>query len=188
MYKLLSTLGLAALTLASALAEGTINPLNNILFRFAIDLDDNGTPDRFATADDGFEMRMYYGPANSGESDLVMFPQFAIIGSTPGIFTGFVNPTRIPGTLGGEIISLQMRISNPFGWYAESDVIQVRLMPDLGPGQVIWGSAEGRISRLTATGGPTILLSSVPEPSTLALGALAGALLLLRLRKTTKAN
>lgn len=186
MKKLLLTLGLATLTAASAVAEGTINPQNNIVFRFAVDEDNNGTPDRFATRDDGFELRMFYGAANSDAESLVMFPQFAIIGNTPGVFTGFTNPTHVPGTQGGDIISVQMRISNPSGWHAESQVIQVQLMPDLGPGQVIWGSAPGRIGRLTAVGGPNLIISSVPEPSTLALGGLAGAFLLFRLRKSNK--
>lgn len=189
MKKVLLTLGLATLACGSAVADGTLNPLNGPIRRLTLDIDHDGAPDRYATAEDGFEMRMFYGPANSTAENLTLFPQFAIIGTTPGIFTGWSNVTPIPGTQAGQIISVQMRASNPNGWYAESSVVQVALQPEFGPGAVIWGNPElGRIGHLTATTGPTLIMSSVPEPSTLALGGLACAFLLLRLRKPTRTN
>lgn len=190
MKKLLLTLVLVGFTLIGAQAQGTINPLNNPLFRLTLDEDQNGTPDRFATAADGFVMNLFYGPANASANDLTQYPQFAVIGDYAGIFTGLPTVLGIPGTDTGDIVSVQMRFSNPLGWQAETKVIQVTLMPAMGPGAVVWGSSGSRMGPVTATSGPGIIVAAnvVPEPSTLALGALAGAFLLFRVRKATNNN
>lgn len=175
MKKLLLTLGLIGCTLASALAQGTINPLNGSLTRFKIDIDADGIGDRNATAADGFKMVVYYGPAGSSASELTMYPDVMTIGTDEGIFTGLPSILALPGTEPDQIISLQMRVSSAWGWYGETRVIQIKLGQAAGPGTVVWHPI-GTADRF----GPIVPI--IPEPSTLALGALAGAFLLFRIR------
>ena len=120
-----------------------------------------------------------------------------------GIVTG-PSLLQIPGTEGGQVVSMQIYAWNAqFGedpyqaWLAgagtaATEVRQVTLAPTAGPGTVIWQPANGthpnRFMPLTfwngGIGGPAPPV--VPEPSTLALGALGGLLLLLRFRKSKK--
>ena len=131
-------------------------------------------------------MDIFYGPANTAAADLVQYPQFAVIGDYDGIFTGLPFLLELPGTEPFETASVQMRFSNPLGWQAETRVNQIRLGPETGYGPVIW--QRGRMGPVTATSAPDIFVvwNLVPEPSTLALGALGGVALLLRIRKSTK--
>jgi hypothetical protein len=74
-----------------------------------------------------------------------------------------------------------MRLDTPFGYFTGTPVKQVTLAGVAGPGTFVWSSTA------TATRfSPLVIVC--PEPSTLALGALAGAFLLFRVRKATKAN
>jgi hypothetical protein len=99
------------------------------------------------------------------------------IGSTAGILVGLPSIFAIQGAGDvGTVISLQMRVTSE-GFRAQTDVKQVTLAPAAGPGTVVWGSTA-TASRFS----PLVIIC--PEPSTLALGALAGALLLFRVRKT----
>ena len=177
MKKLLLTLGLAGLTLSSALAQGTINPLNGTLTRFKIDTNGDGVGDRNVTAAEGFVMAVYYGPAGSSESELTMYPDVMRIGTTDGVFTGLPSILALPGTEPGQVISLQMRVCNPLGWYGATVVKQVRLGPTSGPSPVVWSSTGtgDRFSPIQLQlGGP---MNCIPEPSTVGLGMVCAGLL-----------
>ncbi len=177
MYKLLSTLGLAALTLASAHAQGTINPLNGAITRIKFDSNCNGvyeSTDRNATMADNIRVGIFWGAAG-GPAET--FAGEMTVGAYDGILVGLPSLFTIEGA--GDvntIISLQVRVLNE-EYNVRTQVHQVRLAPYQGPGTVIWSSigASGRFAPI---------LIPCPEPSTLALGALAGALLLFRVRKT----
>ena len=188
MKKLLLTLSLIGLTLGSALAQGTINPLNNIFTRFKIDINGDGFGDRNMTTADGMQFYFRYGPAGSAREQLVAAPGFGYIGATLGVLTGLPSVMALPGTAPGEIVSLEVCARNDRGWTAFSDIKQVTLGPTEGEGTVIWSSqaAANRFTPLVSDGGG--LIPCIPEPSTLALGALAGAFLLFRVRKATNNN
>ena len=118
----------------------------------------------------------------------------------PGIIAT-ANIFHLTGTQTGQTVFLQIRgWSAEFGtdwqaasisdgaWFGETGILPFRLGPDEGPAEVIWTnipqpSDPPRPERLMP-----LVLHTVPEPSTLALGALAGAFLLFRIRKSTKAN
>ena len=177
MKKLLLTLGLIGCTLASALAQGTINPLNGALARFKIDTNGDGIGDRNVTAAEGFVMAVYYGPAGSSESELTMYADVMRIGTTDGVFTGLPSILALPGTEPGQVISLQMRVCNPLGGYGETSVKQVTLGPTSGPSPVVWSSTGtgDRFSPIQLQlGGP---VNCIPEPSTVGLGMVCAGLL-----------
>ena len=178
MRKLLLTLGLIGIT-TFAHAQGTIAFGNSALTRIVLPLGD-GTS-RNTTVADGLIIGAFYGPA--GTTDLVMAPGTATIGSTAGIMVGAPSVFALPGTEAGQVISLQIRAWNNQGWFGQTKVAQVTLGPTAGPGTVIWQSASG-----TNPNRFTPLTTVVPEPSTFVLGAMAGAFLIFRLRKTTKPN
>ena len=177
MKKLLITLGLSVLTLTSALAQGTINPINGALARFKIDTNGDGVGDRNVTAADGFVMAVYYGPAGSSKSELTMYPDVMRIGTTDGVFTGLPSILALPGTEPGQVISLQMRVCNPLGGYGETSVKQVTLGPTTGPSTVVWistGTAD-RFAPIQLQLAPTGIC--IPEPSTVGLGMVCAGLL-----------
>ena len=173
MKKLLLTLGLTALTLSSALAQGTINPLNGPLARLKIECPLGIT--RNLTAADGLAFSLWYGPASSSAENLQMYPSIATIGNNEGMLTGWSSVLNLPGIDGGEVASVQIRAGNPGGSYGATLVKQITLNPATGPGAIFW-----------QRGNQTFIIC--PEPSTLTLGTLAGAFLLFRVRKSTKAN
>ncbi len=176
MKKLLFTLGLAALTLASAHAQGTINPLNGFLNRITIT---SSGGERDVTTADGLRVGVFWGAAGGPADQLA---GVMTIGPTSGVLVGLPSIFAIEGAgEAGTVISLQMRVLDGGFLCGQTAVKQVTLAPAAGPGTVVWGSAT-----TTSRFGPLIIFC--PEPSTLALGALAGAFLLFRLRKTTKAN
>ena len=179
MKKLLLTLGLVALTLISTHAQGTINPLNGTLTRIKVDLNCDGIADRNVTVADGITVSVYWGPAGGPVEN---FAGRMTIGSTEGVLTGLPSILALPGAGdAGTVVSLQMRLDTPFGYFTGTPVKQVTLAGVAGPGTFVWSSTA------TATRfSPLVIVC--PEPSTLALGALAGAFLLFRVRKSTKAN
>ena len=179
MKKLLLTLGLSVLTLTCALAQGTINPLNGALTRIKVDLNCDGIADRNVTVADGISVSVYWGPAGGPAEN---FAGRMTIGSTEGILTGLPSILALPGAGdAGTVVSLQMRLDPPFGYITETPVRQVTLAPAAGPGTVVW-SSTATANRFS----PLVIVC--PEPSALALGALAGAFLLFRIRQSTKAN
>ncbi len=173
MKKLLITLGLMGLTLSNALAQGTINPLNNVITRLKIECPLGTT--RNLTAADGLAFSLWYGPAGSNAEDLQMYPSIATIGSDEGLLTGWSSVLALPGIDAGEVASVQIRAGSSGGLYRVTAVKQITLSPASGPGVIIW-----------QRGDPAFIIC--PEPSTLAISALAGAFLLFRVRKSTKAN
>ena len=183
MKKLLITLGLSIITLTSALAQGTINPLNSALTRFKIDTNGDGIGDRNVTAADGFVMAVYYGPAGSSASELTMYTDFMRIGTTDGVFTGLPGILALPGTEPGQVISLQMRVCNPLGWYGETSVKQITPGPTTGPGTVVWSSSgtADHFSPIQLQLTPTGIC--IPEPSVVGLATMSAGLLVVFCRR-----
>lgn len=166
---------LVALAAVSSFAQGTINPLNGALTRIKVDTNGDRVGDRNATAADGITFSVYWGAAGAAPENLA--GTFSI-GTTEGVLIG-ASSLALPGAgEAGTVVSLQIKASNQQGWYGETQVKQVTLTaPPPAAGAVIWtsGSADNRFSPLVV---------SVPEPSTIALGALGlGSLLLFRRRK-----
>ncbi len=180
MKKLTIILGIVGFAVL-AHSQGTIAFGNNVGSRFMFG-DLSGC--RSMTAADGVTFGVFFGPAGTSEGALQQAPGTATIGaSTPGVMTGASSVFALPGTEAQQIVSLQIR-----GWDStgkvlmSTDVRQVTLGPTAGPGTVIWQSRTGtNPNRFHPFG-------CVPEPSTIALGALAGVYLLFRVRKSIKAK
>lgn len=177
MKKLILTLGLIGCMLASALAQGTINPLNGALTRIKVDTDIDGIGDRNLTQADGVYVDLYWGLAGTTPETLA---GTMTIGSTAGVLVGLPSILVLPGTEAGQIVSLQARGRSSWGWFGQSPVIHVALAPTAGPGTVIWQSTATSPNRFLP------LPMVVPEPSTLAFGTLAAAFLLFRVRRSHK--
>jgi len=167
--------------------QGTIAFGNSALTRICIIMPGGtpgGNPYRVATAADGLNFYVFFGPAGTTDpSALTQVQQpapLATIGPVPGVMINAPSVFALPGTEGGRVVSLQIR-----GWNVDrtvsfsTDIRQVTLGPTAGPGQVIWQTATGtNPNRFTPL--------CIPEPSTLALGALGGLLLLFLRRKSTR--
>ena len=157
----------ALFTSASAcFAQGTINPLNSPLTRTKVDLNGDGVGDRGNTAADGVVFYLYWGTAGTEPNTLL---GVMVIGTTDGLLTGLPSILAIPGTEPGTVISLQVRASNPQGWYGETDVKQVTLGTASGPGTVLWTSSAGasRFSPLVIkTSGPRGTIAFANDEST----------------------
>lgn len=179
MKKLLLTLGIISCTLTSAVAQGTIAFGNSALTR--IQVCEPNAPMRYATAADGIVVSVWYGPAGSSGDSLTQAPGTATIGSTGGVMINAPSVFAIPGTEPNQVVSLQIRATSHTGFYMQTKVAQVTLGQTAGPGTVIWQTATGtNPNRFT----PMVC----PEPSTVALGTLAGVFLLFRVRKSIKAK
>lgn len=185
MKTLLIILGLIGCTLTSALSQGTIAFGNNVASLIRTCPDSPGSPARLATAADGFSFGVFFGPARSSEGSLIQAPGTATIGATtPGVMTGAASVFALPGTEAGQVVSLQIRAWDSSGKVLGStDIRQVTLGPTGGPGTVIWQGASG-----TNPNRFNPLIVCIPEPSTIALGAMAGMFLLFRARKTSRSN
>lgn len=132
------------------------------------------------TAADGFTIGVWYG---SSADSLQQALGVARIGGTEGVMVGATSVFALPGTEAGQTVALQIRAWDHLGRSAQTYVRQVTLGPTAGPGTVIWQTASG-----TNPNRFTPLCFCIPEPSTIALGALFGAFLLFRIRKSTRRN
>jgi hypothetical protein len=180
MKNLLLTLGLIGCALASAVAQGTIAFGNSTSARLGIRASDG--PTRLLTAADQITFGAFYGPAGADYSQLVMAPGTATIGPTPGLMINAPSVFALPGTKPGQVVSLQIRLWNDQGLQLETKVAQVTLGSTTGPGAIIWDATSGvNPSRFS----PIFI---IPEPSTLGLGALAGAFLVFLYRKSYNSN
>ncbi len=181
MKKTLLTVALVAMTSVASFAQGTINPLNGTLTRVRVDLNDNGlidTTDRNARATDNIIVGIFWGAAGGAAETLA---GTMTIGTTDGIMVGREGVGAIFGLQGagnaGDTVSLEMRVISALH-RGTTGVKQVALAPTSGPGTVVWGSTA------TASRFSPLLVTIVPEPSTIALGVLGlGSLLLFRRRK-----
>lgn len=180
MKKLLVTFALISLTSLSY-AQGTIAFGNSALTRITIYSEPGGTI-RNATAADGLTFSIWYGPEGSTKDQLVTAPGLASIGPTAGVMINAPSVFALPGTSPNEVVSLQIRAEGN-NLCGETAIRQVTLGQTAGPGAVIWQTGSGtNPSRFTP-----LVLYPCPEPSTLALGALACLALLFRVRKSSKA-
>ena len=177
MKKLLITLGLTALTLTSALAQGTIAFGNSVLTRITGTVDSSGIS-RNLTAADGFLFSAWFGPA--GTTDLVQAPgEFGISATTPGVI-GAPSVFALPGTEPGEVVSLEIRARNSAsGIVCGTGIRQATLGPTSGPGTVIWTSPTSTNPNRFMP----LVIAECPEPSTLALGAVGVVLSLAGARR-----
>ena len=174
MKKTLLTVALVAMAVVSSFAQGTIAFGNSALTRVTITLD--GVK-RNAAATDNVAISVWYGPAGAEASALTQVGAAASIGSTAGVMVNAPSVFAIPGTEPNQVVSLQIRATAAGGLHGETKVAQVTLGQTAGPGAVIWQTSDTNPSRFTP-------LNIVPEPSTIALGALGlGSLLLFRRRK-----
>lgn len=178
MKKQLFVITILALTSVASFAQGTIQFANNLGFAIGVDTDNDGIKNRNATAADGLSFSIYWG-TNPGELTRIDTP--ATIGSTGGVLANAAAVFALPGSTEGATVSLQIRAQSADGQlFGQTKVAQVTLGPTSGPGTVIWQGASGTLaSRFNP-----LVVSVVPEPSTIALGVLGlGSLLLFRRRK-----
>lgn len=165
MKKLLLAASLALACVRSVQADGTIQGSPGAFYRIQLAF---GETYRYPSVADGFTFGIFYGPAGGGLSQLTVAPQMATVSPTTGLVTGWPLIMPLPGTNPGDEVLLQIRAwSERFPMEFHSNVGLVTLMPQEGPGAVIWtlSGAPGRI---------TPILYPVPEPSALAIGTLAG--------------
>jgi len=173
MKKLFLTIGLAAMT-ALVHGQGTISFGNSTLTRIQVVYP--GQAARNATAADGLSFRLFVGPAGSSADALVQASGTANIGPVDGVLVNASSVLPLPGTESGQVLSFQVR-----AWLSDGEMLigppvrQVVLGQQAGPGAVIWTADPA--SRTFYV---------VPEPSTLALAALGGLLLLFRWRKAAR--
>ena len=189
MKKTLLTLALVALTTVASYAQGTIAFGNSALTRVQV-RELGASTTRNALTTDGLGFYVFMGPAgitdvNSSALTRVEQPGLAAaIGTTAGVMVNAPSVFGLPGTDGGQVVSLQIRAWDiaTGGQIAEgrTAVAQVTLGPTAGPGTVIWQTATGTFTtRFTP-----LVVTIVPEPSTIALAVLGlGSLLLFRRRK-----
>jgi len=174
MKKLLFAISLTLTLVTSVLADGTIQGSPGAFFRFQLAFGDQM---RHPTVADGFTFGIFYGSVSAGLSRLTVAPQLATVSPTTGLVTGWPLLMSLPGTNPGDEVFLQVRAwSELYPMEFHSNVGRVTLMPEAGPGAVIWtlGSTPGRI---------TPILYPVPEPSTLALSTITGLALALSFRR-----
>ena len=187
MKELLITLGLVAMT-AFCHAEGTIQFANSVLTKVRME---SLSGESFVAPTD---ILIHYGVFFGADAESLSTSPDLPLGIThsrlPGIIAA-ANVFHLTGTQSGQTVFLQIRgWSAEFGtdwqaasisdgaWFGETRILPFRLGPDEGPAAVIWTSIPQpsdppRPERLMS-----LVLHTVPEPSTLALGALGGMALL----------
>lgn len=165
---ILLSLGLAALALASAHAQGTIQ-LNNSVGTPIRCVDLLGNPQPNPT---GLRIEVWWGTG----AELALGGS-AGVGNNGIIFGNSLSVFQIAGSEPGTTVNLQIRAVGD-GAYGQTAIKQVTLGPTAGPGTVIWQGATG-----THPNRFTPLIVICPEPCTIAIGAIGGLALLFRRRK-----
>jgi hypothetical protein len=181
MKKTILTVALMAMTTVASFAQGSIAPLNASTSRVKIDVNRNGVvdaEDRNAFISDGIVVSVFFGPAGSATADTKL-GEMTIGDVTPtgGVMVGLPALLQVPGYLPGATISLQFRVTSP-QWTGQTTVKQVVLGQESSAAAIVWAGTA------TASRFSSLLVTPVPEPSTIALGVLGlGSLLLFRRRK-----
>ena len=181
MKKTLLVIALTAFATISSFAQGSFNPLNASTSRVKIDLNGNrlvDATDRNALATDGIVVSVFFGPAGATSVDQKLGElTIGTATATGGVMTGMPNLVNVPGFAPQSVISLQFRVTSP-GWEGQTSIKQITLGQETSAAAIVWGSSE------TASRFSSMLVTQVPEPSTIALGVLGlGSLLLFRRRK-----
>lgn len=143
---------------------------------------------RLATAADGLWFSVWFGPAGSSEEELVRAGSSATIGRTPGVLVNAPLTFALPGTEGGQVVSLQIRVDGDYFPWGRTPVKQVTLGSPPSPGTVIWQTTAGTNPNRFY---PMVVFECIPEPPSVAvlgLCAVAGAIPLFRVRKSIKAD
>jgi hypothetical protein len=191
MKKLLLAIAFAAMATVASYAQGTIAFGNSI--GTAIKIQGPGIAIHNITAADqaqyNIAIGVYYGAA--GATDLTQVaPGTGVIGTTAGVMASLVGANvlglyAIPGTSadGGSVVSLQIKAWNTATgeqYVVNSTPRDVTTGPAAGPATVIWqGATATNPNRFIP-----LIITIVPEPSTIALGVLGlGSLLLFRRRQ-----
>lgn len=181
MKKTLLTLALIAATVASSLAQGSFNPLNGTTSRLKVD-DGSGVL-RDALVSDGIQVQVFVGAANGEASTLVgtlgvnTTAQDATA-TTRGLMVGMPALFNVDGAAAQSQISVRYAAIGLWQNVNNRESKTITLGAQAGPATVIWGSTA------TATRFNSLIVTAVPEPSTIALGVLGlGSLLLFRRRK-----
>jgi len=185
--KLLVTLSLVAMT-SLCHAEGTIQFANSVLTKVRME---TLAGESFVAPTD---IPIHYGVFFGADAESLSTSPDSPLGITHPTLPGIIataNVFHLTGTQSGQTVFLQIcGWSAEFGtdwqtasisdgaWFGETGILPVRLGPDEGPAEVIWTnipqpSDPPRPDRLMS-----LVLHTVPEPSTLALGALGGMALL----------
>jgi hypothetical protein len=190
MKKTLLTLALVGLSAVATYAQGTISFLNSALSRVSYQ-DVIGGPIVNTTAPAGLHIGIFWGDAAGGAAAVEGMGRGTLalptatttvgglwnVGATypiPGSQEGQRVWLKVAGWAGGSATSLQ-----GLTHYGESAVVNVVLGPTAGPGTVVWQGTAG-----TATDrAKPFVITPIPEPSVIALGALGLGALLLRRRK-----
>lgn len=179
MKKTLLTCALLGVLASSALAQGTINPLNGPLAgtKIKVDLNGDGVGDRNVAATDGVTFSIYFGAAGSDTTPTLAGTMS--IGTSAGSLSGLATLFQVAGAAEGSTVPMRITAANADRtWIGDTGIRQVTLGPSGGPATVIWSSTAS-----DKTFSPMVL-QVVPEPSTIALGVLGfGSLLLFRRRK-----
>lgn len=188
MKKTLLTLALVGLSAVATYAQGTISFLNSALSRLSYQETIGGPIITGTAVPAGFTIGVFWGTEAGGQAAVQGMGRGTLATPTVtsaagGIWAGgAVYP--IPGSTEGQRVWLKIA-----GWsgnsvstathYGESATVNVVLGPTAGPGTVVWQGATG-----TATDrAKPFVIAPIPEPSVIALGALALGALFLRRRK-----
>lgn len=183
MKKTLLTLALVAAATASTFAQGSFNPLNGTTSRVKIDLNGDGVGDRDALATDGLQVNVFVGAAN-GEADTLIgtlrINDTAVdaAATTRGLMVGIPALFNVADAPAATQISVRYAAAGNWMNVNNRESKTITLGAQAGPATVIWGSSA------TASRFSSLIVTQVPEPSTIALGVLGlGSLLLFRRRK-----
>lgn len=192
MKKTLLTLALVGLSAVATYAQGTIQFFNSALSRLSYQ-ETLGGPIITGTAiPAGFHVGAFWGSDAGGQAALVGQGRGTMASPTAlttagGLWNGgSVYP--LAGSQEGQRVWLKIAAwaggsdtsSANSTHYGESAVVSVILGPTAGPGQVVWQGATGTA---TDRAKPFVIAPNIPEPSVIALGALALGALFLRRRK-----
>jgi hypothetical protein len=169
-----------AMAAVSTYAQGTVNFTTPIPGSVDIKVSD---PNNVLLSGTDYTAQLWGGPANSPESALQ--PLTPTTNFRTGAGAGYVVPAGavvVPGVPGGQTATLQLRVFRGTDWNTSLERGSSALF-QVGPLGDPTTSPPGLPVDPTAFGTATFQTVIIPEPTTIALGLLGAAALLLRRRK-----